>query len=277
MTTNRLTTMAALLECPPELLAGFLDFITEEELTDGRISAGQNILGLPTPVLGHVNTPTLNGEPSYRAARELLAQWRERTEPAGVRPEGCRCAWLSGPELRGWVVTGCPLHGPESELRTMAECLEEIQRAARHHLQNPSDPGQRDRLTSAVADAHAVLHDLPRPRPLLAGEEADHVVGKHEMIETPEQHGSRLSMAASSEELGVAAVRGAQRKKGAGTLNDVWEKADSGPRTDGVMSLEDMVEAKGQRGKPKKRKGAEGPDIKAGIRAHIRKKHGKGK
>lgn len=41
MTTNRLTTMAALLECPLELLAGFLDFIAEEELTAGRITAGQ--------------------------------------------------------------------------------------------------------------------------------------------------------------------------------------------------------------------------------------------
>ena len=166
MTTIRLTTMAALLECPPEHLAGFLDFIAEEEMTDGRITAGQYVLGMPTPVLGHLNSLTQLGEPSYGPARELLAQWRERAEPAGGRPEGCRCAWLSGPELRGWVVTGCPLHGPESELRTMAECLEEIQRAARHHLQDPSDPGQRDRLALAEADAHAVLYDLPRPRRL---------------------------------------------------------------------------------------------------------------
>ena len=166
MTTNRLTTMAALLKCPPEHLAGFLDFIAEEEMTDGRITAGQYVLGMPTPVLGHLNSLTQWGEPSYGPARELLAQWRERAEPAVGRPEGCRCAWLSGPELRGWVVTGCPLHGPESELRTMAECLEEIQRAARHHLQDPSDPGQRDRLALAEADAHAVLYDLPRPRRL---------------------------------------------------------------------------------------------------------------
>jgi len=77
--------MAPLLECPPEILAGFLDFIAEEELTDGRITAGQHILGLPTPVLGHVNTPTLKAKPSYAAARELLAQWRERAEPARIQ------------------------------------------------------------------------------------------------------------------------------------------------------------------------------------------------
>ena len=55
MTTNRLTTMAALLACPPEALAGFLDFIAEEEMTDRRVTAGQYILGLPTPVFGYLN------------------------------------------------------------------------------------------------------------------------------------------------------------------------------------------------------------------------------
>ncbi len=290
---RRVTTMAALLECPPDLLAGFLDFIAEEELTDGRITAAQFILGLPTPVLSHVNTPALKGDSAYGAARELLVQWRERAEPAGVRPEGCLCAWLSGQELRGWVVTGCPLHGPESELRTMTECLEEIQRAARHYLQNPADMCQRDRLALAEADARAVLYDLPRPRRSLAVEETDHVGAGTDMIETPEeatdeQHPvpnteTRDAMEEAEaivrklEELGVVAVRAAQIEKGDGTLDDLWEKADAGPRTDGVMRLEDMEEAKCRRGKPKKQEGPEGADIKAGIRAHMRKKHGKGK
>jgi hypothetical protein len=159
----------------------------------------------------------------------------------------------------------------------MAECLEEIQLAVRHYLQSPANPGHRDRLATAVADAHAVLHDLPRPRRSFAVEEADHVGDRTDIVETPEQRGSRLLMAATSEELGAAAVRGAQREKGAGTLNDLWEKADAGPRTDGVMSLEDMDDAKGRRGKPKTQKGAEGTDIKAGIRAHMTKKHGKRK
>jgi hypothetical protein len=97
------------------------------------------------------------------------------------------------------------------------------------------------------------------------------------MIETLGQSGTRHLFAATTEELGEAAVRGAQREKVAGTLNDLWEKADTGPRTDLVMSLEDMDEAKGRRGKPKKQMGSEGPDVKAGIRAHIQKKHGKGK
>ena len=46
----------------------------------------------------------------------------------------------------------------------LTECLEELARAARRHLQNPMDPAGVDRLSTAVADAFAVLHDAPRPK-----------------------------------------------------------------------------------------------------------------
>ena len=45
----------------------------------------------------------------------------------------------------------------------LAACLEEIARAARRHLADPADPAWRDRLSTATADAFAIIHDCPRP------------------------------------------------------------------------------------------------------------------
>lgn len=45
----------------------------------------------------------------------------------------------------------------------LAECLEELARAARRHLADPQDKAGLDRLSTGTADAFAVLHDAPLP------------------------------------------------------------------------------------------------------------------
>ena len=49
----------------------------------------------------------------------------------------------------------------------LVECLEELARAARRHLADPGDPAWRDRLSTAAADAFALLHDAPRPKRMI--------------------------------------------------------------------------------------------------------------
>jgi hypothetical protein len=53
----------------------------------------------------------------------------------------------------------------------LAACLEEIARAARRHLADPADPAWRDRLSTATADAFAIIHDCPRPLRAITVEE----------------------------------------------------------------------------------------------------------
>jgi hypothetical protein len=58
-----------------------------------------------------------------------------------------------------------------SSAQELAACLEEIARSIRHHLADPSSLGCRDRLSTAAADAFALLYDAPRPRRVITLEE----------------------------------------------------------------------------------------------------------
>jgi hypothetical protein len=95
------------------------------------------------------------------------------------------------------------------------------------------------------------------------------------MFETPEQRGSRLLFAATPKELGRAAVRGAQMRKEAGKVLACLSCGEKLPFAAGTVSTVAVCPACGKAISPVPP--SEGPDIKEGIRAHMRKKHGKGK
>lgn len=81
--------------------------------------------------------------------------------------------WAAREGLPAWV-QGIPIRYEKeavTEFRTLWETCEEIARAAKRHLADPANPAWRDRLSTATADAFAVLYDAPRPRRAITVEE----------------------------------------------------------------------------------------------------------
>ena len=178
----RLQTMAVVMETPLKDLEGFLDFLGEEPLTRTRITGAQYVMGLPTPVLSHLQFPEME-PPTF--GRELLAEWLRRQSPDdAVKPVALSESDSLEPEPNDFSCATHAVYGSEwpwpnscvfceydRELQRMAECLEVIARAAKRHLADPADPAWRDRLSTATADAFAVLYDAPRPRRAITVEE----------------------------------------------------------------------------------------------------------